>query len=140
MPRGAPPGRRSTGDGGPRPCRGRRGTAPCPPVVRSSCDRAIAVATLRPAAQPVAPRGRAGHRGRRPREGDLDRKGSKGLGDKISNQAEELKGKAKEAFGDATDNERLQAEGQADQAKANTKQAGENVKDAASNVFGDDRK
>ncbi|WP_029067840.1 CsbD family protein [Jonesia quinghaiensis] len=53
-----------------------------------------------------------------------------GLGDKISNKAEELKGKGKEAYGDATDNERLEAEGKADQAKANTKQAGENVKDA----------
>ena len=36
-----------------------------------------------------------------------------GLGDKISNAAEEAKGKAKEAWGDATDNERLEAEGKA---------------------------
>ncbi|UNX54510.1 CsbD family protein [Georgenia sp. TF02-10] len=53
-----------------------------------------------------------------------------GLGDKISNAAEEAKGKAKKAAGDATDNPRLQAEGQADKSSANVKQAGENVKDA----------
>ena len=53
-----------------------------------------------------------------------------GLGDKISNKAEEMMGKAKGGYGDATDNERVEAEGQADQASANTKQAGEHVKDA----------
>ena len=37
-----------------------------------------------------------------------------GLGDKISNKAEELAGKAKEAAGDVTDNERLEAEGKAE--------------------------
>lgn len=60
-----------------------------------------------------------------------------GLDDKISNKAEELGGKAKEAAGDATGNDRLQAEGQGDQAKANAKQAGEHVKDAAKDAFGD---
>ncbi|WP_082046084.1 CsbD family protein [Arthrobacter sp. L77] len=53
-----------------------------------------------------------------------------GLDDKIKNAAEKVTGKAKEAYGDATDNERLQAEGQADQSKADLKDAGENVKDA----------
>ncbi|MFK5583396.1 MULTISPECIES: CsbD family protein [unclassified Serinicoccus] len=53
-----------------------------------------------------------------------------GIGDKISNAAEQAKGKAKEAYGDATDNERVEAEGQADQTSANAKKAGENVKDA----------
>ena len=66
-----------------------------------------------------------------------------GIGDKISNKAEELGGKAKEAAGDATDNHSLEAEGQADQTAAHGKQAGENVKDAlreAGNaVKGDDR-
>ncbi|WP_370969587.1 CsbD family protein [Amycolatopsis sp. cg9] len=57
------------------------------------------------------------------------------LGDKISNKAEELGGKAKEAAGDATGNEQLQAEGQADQAKAGLKGAVENVKDAAKDLF-----
>ena len=53
-----------------------------------------------------------------------------GIGDKISNAAEEAKGKAKEGVGEATDNDRLKAEGHADQASANLKQAGEKVKDA----------
>jgi len=53
-----------------------------------------------------------------------------GLDDKISNAAEEAKGKVKEGVGKATDDERLEAEGKVDQSKANLKQAGENVKDA----------
>ena len=52
-----------------------------------------------------------------------------GLGDKISNEAEHLGGKAKEAAGNATDNDRLMAEGQADQVKADAKKVGESVKD-----------
>jgi uncharacterized protein YjbJ (UPF0337 family) len=57
-----------------------------------------------------------------------------GFDDKISNTAEEAKGKVKEEFGDATDNESLEAEGKADQSEANVKQAGEKVKDAAGDV------
>ncbi|MDO9378483.1 MAG: CsbD family protein [Nocardioidaceae bacterium] len=53
-----------------------------------------------------------------------------GLGDKISNAAEDLKGKAKEAVGDAKNDDSLKAEGKADQSKSSAKQAGENVKDA----------
>jgi uncharacterized protein YjbJ (UPF0337 family) len=53
-----------------------------------------------------------------------------GLDDKISNAAEEAKGKVKEAAGKASDDERLEREGKGDQASANIKQAGENVKDA----------
>lgn len=53
-----------------------------------------------------------------------------GLDDKIKNAAEDISGKAKEATGKATDNERLEAEGKMDQSSANTKKAGENVKDA----------
>ncbi|UUL77277.1 CsbD family protein [Pseudarthrobacter sp. Fe7] len=52
-----------------------------------------------------------------------------GLGDKISNAAEGLGGKAKEAAGNATNNDRLKAEGQADQVKADAKKVGESVKD-----------
>ncbi|MBH0009539.1 CsbD family protein [Salinibacterium sp. SWN1162] len=52
--------------------------------------------------------------------------------DKIENAAEDFAGKAKEAVGKATDNEKLEAEGHADQTKASLKQAGENVKDAVS--------
>ena len=59
-----------------------------------------------------------------------------GIGDKFENKAEELKGKAKEHVGDATNNRDLEAEGQADQAKAGMKQAGEHVKDAAKDVTG----
>ena len=50
--------------------------------------------------------------------------------DKIKNAAEDLTGKAKEAAGKATGNERLEADGRGDQAKADVKKAGENVKDA----------
>ena len=60
-----------------------------------------------------------------------------GIGDKISNKIEQLKGKGKEAAGRATDDERLLIEGKADQGKANIKQAGEKIKDAAKNIFKD---
>lgn len=50
--------------------------------------------------------------------------------DKIKNAAEDLTGKAKEAAGKVTDNERLETEGRSDQARADVKKAGENVKDA----------
>ena len=53
-----------------------------------------------------------------------------GLGDKISNAADEAKGKAKQAVGDAKDDEQLQAEGQRDEASGDLKQRGEHVKDA----------
>lgn len=52
-----------------------------------------------------------------------------GVGDKISNAAEDMGGKAKEAAGKATDNERLEAEGQKDQVKADAKKVGEDIKD-----------
>lgn len=52
-----------------------------------------------------------------------------GLGDKISNKAEEAKGKVKETVGKATGNEELEAEGKVDQGKSGVKQIGENIKD-----------
>ena len=52
-----------------------------------------------------------------------------GLGDKIENAAQDAKGKAKEAAGDATDDQDLKSEGVADQAGAKVKKAAENVKD-----------
>jgi uncharacterized protein YjbJ (UPF0337 family) len=52
-----------------------------------------------------------------------------GLGDKIENKTEELKGQGKEAVGEATDDDELKAEGQFDQAKGSIKQAGEKIKD-----------
>ena len=57
-----------------------------------------------------------------------------GADDKISNKAEELKGRAKEAVGDATGNEQWQAEGRAERAKGDLKQAAEKVKDAVKGV------
>ena len=53
--------------------------------------------------------------------------------DKMSNMAEDVTGKAKEATGKVTDDQSMEAEGKADQSKADLKQAGEKVKDA----FGD---
>jgi uncharacterized protein YjbJ (UPF0337 family) len=59
---------------------------------------------------------------------------SVGLDDKMKNKAEEAAGKAKEEFGDLTDNERLEAEGRGEQAEAKVKQAGEHVKDTVDDV------
>lgn len=53
-----------------------------------------------------------------------------GADDKLRNAAESAKGTAKERFGDATDDESMQAEGQGDKTKADLKQAGEKIKDA----------
>jgi uncharacterized protein YjbJ (UPF0337 family) len=53
-----------------------------------------------------------------------------GADDKMKNAAEEAAGKAKEAAGKMTDDERLEAEGKGEKTKANLKQAGEDVKDA----------
>ncbi|MFI9380809.1 CsbD family protein [Kutzneria sp. NPDC052558] len=54
-----------------------------------------------------------------------------GLHDKISNKADELTGKAKEAAGEVTGDEQLKAEGKADQAGAVVKDAIAEVKDTA---------
>lgn len=59
------------------------------------------------------------------------------MGDKIENKVDEMKGRAKEGVGDATDDEQMQTEGRAEQGKAGLKQAGENVKDAAKHALGD---
>lgn len=53
-----------------------------------------------------------------------------GMGDDMKHNMEDMKGKAKEAIGDATDNDSLQAEGMADQAGAKMKKVGDDVKDA----------
>ena len=50
--------------------------------------------------------------------------------DKAEHKAEELKGAAKEKWGDATDNESLQAEGAAEKTAAQAKQAGDHLADA----------
>lgn len=49
--------------------------------------------------------------------------------DKISNAAQDLAGKAKEALGNITNDDEKVAEGKADQSAASAKKAGENVKD-----------
>jgi uncharacterized protein YjbJ (UPF0337 family) len=54
--------------------------------------------------------------------------------DKAGNKAQEVKGKVKEAAGQAVGNERLEAEGVADQAAGDVKQAGEKVKDAGKSL------
>jgi uncharacterized protein YjbJ (UPF0337 family) len=50
--------------------------------------------------------------------------------DKIKNTVDDIAGKAKEALGNATDDDRTKNEGKGDQAKADLKAAGEKVKDA----------
>ncbi|MFC0107766.1 CsbD family protein [Kibdelosporangium aridum] len=57
------------------------------------------------------------------------------LSDKITNKAEELGGKAKEATGQATGNDGLVAEGKTDQAKATVKNAVEDVKDTVKKIL-----
>ncbi len=52
-----------------------------------------------------------------------------GLADKATNSAQDALGKAKEATGDAKEDDKLKAEGKADQTEALTKKAGENIKD-----------
>jgi uncharacterized protein YjbJ (UPF0337 family) len=60
-----------------------------------------------------------------------------GASDKVEANMDKMKGKAKEAAGRMTDNERLEAEGKIDQAKGDMKSAGEKAKDAAKDVFRD---
>ena len=57
-----------------------------------------------------------------------------GIGDKISNKAEDLGGQAKETAGRVTGDRETEAEGKSDQAKAGLKEAGEKIKDAGKKV------
>ena len=50
--------------------------------------------------------------------------------DKAKNSVQQAKGKAKEAVGKVTGNDKLEAEGKTDQKRSDLKQAGEHVKDA----------
>jgi uncharacterized protein YjbJ (UPF0337 family) len=50
--------------------------------------------------------------------------------DKAKNTAQRAKGKAKEAAGKVTGNDKLRSKGKVDQKKADVKQACENIKDA----------
>jgi uncharacterized protein YjbJ (UPF0337 family) len=57
-----------------------------------------------------------------------------GIADKASNKSQDIKGKAKEAVGKATNNPNLENQGKTDQTKAALKNLGENAKDAVSKV------
>ena len=57
-----------------------------------------------------------------------------GLDDKISNKAEDLGGKAKEAAGSATGDDQLKNEGKGDQISSAIKDGVEGVKDAAGKI------
>jgi uncharacterized protein YjbJ (UPF0337 family) len=52
----------------------------------------------------------------------------------MEGKMDELKGRAKEAAGDLTDNDRLQREGKTDKAQGKVKQTIEDVKDKAEDV------
>ncbi|MDM7886434.1 MULTISPECIES: CsbD family protein [Curtobacterium] len=56
-----------------------------------------------------------------------------GLDDKIKNAAQDIAGKAKEAFGNATNDDSKVAEGKKDQTAASAKQTGEDIKDVFKN-------
>ena len=57
-----------------------------------------------------------------------------GIGDDIKHGAEKMAGKAKEEWGDLTDNERLEAEGKKDQVEADVKTAADDAGDAMRDV------
>lgn len=50
--------------------------------------------------------------------------------EKVQQKADELKGAAKQKFGETTNDERMQAEGERERSAAKVRQAGEHVKDA----------
>ena len=56
--------------------------------------------------------------------------------DKMRHKAEELKGRAKEGAGRATDDEQLEREGRADRTKGDLKQAGDKARDAIKGAVG----
>ncbi len=57
-----------------------------------------------------------------------------GTKDRASNNAQDVKGRVKEAVGSITGNDDLKNKGKTDQTKAAMKDAGEDVKDAAHKV------
>lgn len=58
-----------------------------------------------------------------------------GASEKMEAGMDKLMGKAKEAVGHVTDNEKLEAEGKMDQAKGDLKSAAEKAKDTARDIF-----
>lgn len=57
--------------------------------------------------------------------------------DKAKDQAEQMKGRAKEKAGEATDNEDLEAEGKREQLTGEAKEAGHDLRDKAGNALKD---
>ena len=57
-----------------------------------------------------------------------------GIDDKIADKSDVLKGQAKEAAGEATDDEDLESEGEMDQAKAKVEETKDDLKDTASDA------
>ncbi len=57
-----------------------------------------------------------------------------GLEEKLSNAADDLAGKAKEAVGKVTGDRELQGEGVGEQVSAEVKKVGESIKDGASDA------
>ena len=53
-----------------------------------------------------------------------------GIEDSMRRAGDEVAGRAKEMWGDLTDNERLEAEGERESAMGDLKQSGEKLKDA----------
>lgn len=62
-----------------------------------------------------------------------------GLGDKISNKAQEVSGQAKQKLGEATGDERLKGAGEQQENSSNVQQAGEHLKDAKDDLLGGDK-
>jgi len=60
-----------------------------------------------------------------------------GFADKMGNAAEDAKGKSKEAFGKAINDEQTEAEGKLDQQKADAKNKVEDAKDALAQKYND---
>ncbi|SDE23262.1 CsbD family protein [Glycomyces harbinensis] len=60
-----------------------------------------------------------------------------GAFDKAKDKAEQLKGKAKEKFGDATDNESLENEGRRDQLKGKAKEEFHDLREKGEDKLGD---
>ncbi|SJM57032.1 CsbD family protein [Gulosibacter sp. 10] len=58
-----------------------------------------------------------------------------GTADRAENKGEDLGGRAKEAFGAATDNDDLRREGKADQASASIKDKVEDVKEGVTDAI-----
>lgn len=57
-----------------------------------------------------------------------------GRDDKVEGKLDEVKGKAKQAWGDMTDNDEVRAEGEMDEVKGKSRQSVGHLKDAVDDV------